>query len=141
MLQQLPGAVNHHIKPWGCNGAALTCYTEPQPVAHRKIRHCCGLFCAPFQHKDDIWFLTGDTSPGTPGVSSPVCSYMKLNSVSDSASPLSQKRLCHPQGTPLPHTGTAYLPQMAQVPQHAVPRLSKIPCAQTAPCLGLVPGS
>lgn len=41
---QLPAAVNHcHCKPWGWNEAALTCYTEPQPVAHRKIRHCCSV--------------------------------------------------------------------------------------------------
>lgn len=29
-----------------------------------------------------------------------------------------------------------YLPQVTQVPQHAVPRLSKIPCPQISLCLG-----
>lgn len=39
-----------------------------------------------------------ETSPSTPSVCSSLCISMKLNSVSDSASPLCQRWLCHPQG-------------------------------------------
>lgn len=136
--RELPAAENHchFFKPWGWNEAALTWCTKPQPVAHRKIRHCWGLFCAPFWHKDDFWWLTGDTSPGTPGVSSPLCISMKLNSVSDSASPLCQRCLCHPQGTHLPpywHNlpasfGTGSPARCAQALQN--------PLCPKAPCLG-----
>lgn len=139
---ELPAAVNHrHFKPWGWNEAALICYKAPA-CGSWENQTLLGLLCAPFQHKDGIWPLTGDPSPGRPGVSSRLCLSIKLNSVSDSASPLCQRWLCHPHLPPhwqnLPASfGTGSLARCAQALQNPSCPNSSVPGSPAVPLSAL----